>query len=164
MVWKEWLRMLLALMIMVSLAEMLLPAGGLGKISKLVLGLVLILAVLQPFLTLIYRNWDGFELSFQPSLGREEEWRDLAEKVKTAGTKPFLKKGEWEGAGQIKALLLTLDQVNEVEVDLEAFLSSNAEVEIRIDTANPRLKSKARKIVANILNLPEESVLIQEIK
>ena len=73
--WREWLRTLLGLSVLLGLAEMLLPQGNMAKFSKLVFGLVLILAVLEPVVNLVSLNPITIDASlsgtgFEPKLTR----------------------------------------------------------------------------------------------
>jgi stage III sporulation protein AF len=64
MYWREWLQSLLGLVVLLGVLEMLLPSGELAKYSKLVLGLALMLAFLQPLTILLNQDVRDLDLSW----------------------------------------------------------------------------------------------------
>lgn len=161
--WKEWLQTLLALAVLIGLAEMLLPPGDLGRFSKLVLGLVLMLAVLQPLLLLFDRGWEGLELGWQENFPGEPAWQALAARIQAAGEEPFLQDVDQGLARKIESLLLTLNEVEEARVSVESASGGIRRVLVGLDTSDGQVKNKVRKIVAGFLNLQEELVLVQDL-
>lgn len=160
MAWRQWLQALLALVVLSGLAELLLPSGGINKFAKLVLGLVIMLAVFQPLMLIIEPNWEKAVFNWPDFEDHDEKWSALAGRVQTAGVRPFLQNGDPACAAQIEILLLTLDQVSEVQVSLEFSLTGIEAVTVQIDTENQQIRDKARKITAGYLNIPDEQVVM----
>ena len=164
MFWKEWLQILLALAILAGVGELLLPSGDLGRFSRLVLGLVLMLAVLQPLLFVLDRSWEGIELGWQKNPDWEREWQNLAAKIQAAGESPFLRNADQGATKQLETLLLTLEQVTEVVVGIEMASAKINGVTVQLDSSDDGIKSKARKIAASFLNVREDLISVQELR
>ena len=84
MYWKEWLQTLLSLVILVGVAEMLLPSGRLAKFSQLVLGLALMLAVLQPLTLLFNADLNSPDLFGPSALWSVPDLEELAAEIRLA--------------------------------------------------------------------------------
>ncbi|HBN95175.1 MAG TPA: hypothetical protein DDZ66_02655, partial [Firmicutes bacterium] len=106
MYWREWLQTLLSLVILLGIVEMLLPSGELAKYSKLVLGLALMLAILQPLTILLNQDLQNMDLTWISTISSEPQVQVLAERVQLAATTPFLKQDEVTFATQIETVLL----------------------------------------------------------
>jgi len=162
--WRQWLKTLLALVILSGLAELILPGGGVNKFAKLVLGLVIMLAVLQPLQILFGPGWEIPALELPSGLERKaEDWANLAAAVQTAGARPFLAKGDPALAGQLEVLLLTLEQVDEARVSIKFSTDGIEGVLVELSTPNPTVWAKAKKITAGCLNIAENKITVAEL-
>ena len=81
MYWKQWLQTLLSLVVLLGLLELLLPSGELAKYSKLVLGLSLMLAVLQPITLLFNEEFLGVDLAWLKETENIPDVHRLAERI-----------------------------------------------------------------------------------
>ncbi len=83
--WKGWLRTVLGISVLLGIADMLLPKGGTAKFCKLVLGLTLMLAVLQPISNLFSLNPVSVDLDWPGQGLSEREINSIAARVQLAG-------------------------------------------------------------------------------
>ena len=118
MFWREWLTTLLGLTILLAIVEMILPPGDIGKFSRLVLGLVVLLAVLQPLITFLKLNPEIPSISTWVPAQIEQDALVLAEEMRLAGAKPLLEADSGGHIRQLEALLLTMDQIEDVQVEI----------------------------------------------
>jgi stage III sporulation protein AF len=112
-----WAQQLVFLILFVTVVEMILPAGELRRYTKMVVGLVVILAVLDPLLQVVQGpRWTDLLISvpadevMAPSRAVEAGRRMLADA--TMATKAGV-------AEEAEALILTVDGVQRVAVDLD---------------------------------------------
>lgn len=86
---RAWVRNLAFLVVFVTIAEMLLPAGEMRKFVRFVLGLVLILAIVNPLADLVTQG--RWSLSLMPSLlawrpeAPSTDWEEEAAAVNARG-------------------------------------------------------------------------------
>ncbi|HKM43412.1 MAG TPA: stage III sporulation protein AF [Limnochordia bacterium] len=161
MYWKQWLQTLLGLVILLCVLEMLLPSGEMAKFSKLVLGLALMLAVLQPLSILLNQDLYYMDLAWQDALSSEPDVQRLAERVQLAATVPFLKNNEEAVEKQIEDILLSLDDIDHASVQILGAGQRDAPVHIWMrpfSTANAKV---VRELVGSILNIPADQILVK---
>lgn len=158
---RDWLKTLLALTVLLGIVEMLLPPGDIGKFSKLVLGLVVMLAVLQPLTLFLQPHLELPSLGLMKLISSEEELVVLADELRLAGVKPFLEVENGGTLPQLEAVLLTLEQFENVQVRMEGSSPSNQRVVVKIDPKTPSLEGQVRKIVSGLLNLKEHQILVE---
>lgn len=161
MYWREWLQTLLSLVILLGILEMLLPSGELAKFSKLVLGLALMLAVLQPLTLLLDGDLGTLDLSWMSTSSQQPEIQTLAERIQLAAAGPLLKRDEAVWATQIEDVLLNLVEIREVKVQIENEGSSNARVQVLLRPCERDTATRARQIVASLLNVAEGQISVQ---
>ncbi len=106
--WKGWLRTVLGISVLLGIADMLLPKGGTAKFCKLVLGLTLMLAVLQPISNLFSLNPVSVDLDWPGQGLSEREINSIAARVQLAGGARSALRADGGGAlaTQIESLLL----------------------------------------------------------
>lgn len=161
MYWREWLKTLLGLTVLLGVLEMLLPPGDLGKFSKLVLGLALMLAVLQPLTILLNQNLETPDLQQLTTDYPAPDISVMAEKVQVAGTRPFLQYNDQSLNKQIEGLLLTMEQIEDVSVQVKNQGEEERTVTIRITPFEDEIQNRVRRAVAGILNLAEHQIWVQ---
>jgi len=159
--WKEWLQTLLGLVIILGMIEMLLPGGELAKFSKLVLGLALMLAVLQPLTILLNRDLQTLELSLDPTLSPEPAVAVLAQKVQVAATMPFLKRDESALAAQVEGVLMNLDYVEDVQVQIHSVDLGAGMIHVSFRPFSENAKASIERIVSSILNVPANQITVE---
>lgn len=159
MYWRQWLQTLLALVILLCVLEILLPPGELGKFSKLVLGLAIMLAVLQPLAILLNTEVLVLDYAWDQTLWREPDVEGLAERVRLAATTPFLKDREEQVAKEIEDLLLRQLDLVRVRVGFET--ARDLVVQITIDPYSPVQAQTIRDLAGSILNLPRERIVVK---
>lgn len=158
MYWKEWLKMLLGLTTLLGVVELLLPPGDIAKFSKLVLGLVLMLAMLQP-LTIIFSNGlENIDLTWLEQNYPKMDLLDKVERIQVAAAKPFLEVENENSIVQIESLLLTLESIEDVEVHVrdEGFVA------IKIKPFRMELANRVTRIVEGTLGIPANRIEVVE--
>lgn len=156
MYWKEWMQTILALVVLLGILEMLLPSGDLAKFAKLVLGLALMLAVLQPITLLFKADLGRFDVEWFGLNTREPEITVLAERVMEVASVPFLKHEEGLLITEIESVLKILENVEDVQVKIQ----SSSHVQVFLRPFEPSTETKVRKVTAAILNLPEHQISV----
>jgi len=116
---QDWIRTITALVIIIGFFEMLLPDDEMRKFTKLVMGLVIMLAVLQPVIALMNMTWD-FSLHLQPALTSEEQpsWEERGNELHNIGSEPVLAVIEESASRHIETILLLLNGVEKVNVSI----------------------------------------------
>ncbi len=161
MYWREWLQTLLSLVILLGIVEMLLPSGELAKYSKLVLGLALMLAILQPLTILLNQDLQNMDLTWISTISSEPQVQVLAERVQLAATTPFLKQDEVTFATQIETVLLGLEYVENVKVHIESTGQSDALIHIFLQPFGESRKKTVGEIVASMLHVPVNQISVE---
>lgn len=160
--WKDWLRMLLGVSVLLGIAEMLLPPGNMAKFSRLVLGLTLMLAVLQPISNLLSLNPVTVDLNW-PNRGLSEpEIASTAARMQLAGAKSILRAEGGSLARQIEDLLLAETALTKARVEVGSGFSSTAAT-ILIEPYNQQLQGEVQNIVSGILNLKTGQIDVREL-
>lgn len=155
--WREWLRTLLGLSVLLGLAEMLLPQGNMAKFSKLVFGLVLILAVLEPVVNLVSLNPITIDASLSGT-SFEPEIDSAAARLRTARTKPLL------SASSREMEELLLNQVDLVSVQVEGGTGKGGTtVRVLIEPYDGQLENQVKSIVCGLLGLSPNQVEVHEL-
>lgn len=170
--WQEWLRLLITLVIIIGFFEMLLPANDLKKLAKLVAGLVLMLAVLQPVLAIVNLNWVSSLQHDMESVVQSnsfQSWEDKAQQISEAGLRPVLRTIENNAETQLENYLKNSFQLPEatVRITLAAdgtirWVRINAYIADQIVLAEERqqLLTKLRQAVADYLQVSASIVQI----
>ncbi len=161
MYWRQWLQTLLCLVILLGVVEMLLPSGELAKFSKLVLGLALMLALLQPLTILLNEDIQNLDLTWISEIAAEPQVQVLAERVQLAATMPFLKEDETALATQIEAVLLSLDYVEDVKVQIESTGQQGTIVHVFLQPFAMTSTEPVGNLVASMLNIPENQIAVK---
>lgn len=113
--WREWIRTITGLVIMVGFLQMLLPENSMRSVAKLVMGLVLMLAILQPILSIIYWDWDTqfpLELQEEPAISTAN-LQKRSEAVIEAGSQPVVGSALSSASKQVEALALMVEGVKD---------------------------------------------------
>ncbi len=117
--WQQWLRTITALVIIIGFFEMLLPENDLKQLAKLIMGLVLMLAILQPILALVNWNWNPqYFLVEEITIGGQRDWASEAQRIQTAGARPVLQAVEGSATKQLESLLVINEGINDAKVKL----------------------------------------------
>ncbi len=160
MYWKEWLQTLLGLVILLGVLEMLLPSGELAKFAKLVLGLALMLAILQPLIILLNQEMHSVDLSWISGSSSEPEIKMLAERVQLVAATPFLRQDEVKITTELEQVLQSLDGVEDVRVDLGSSGQRSRLIYVFLRPFTLESARMAGQIVASVLNIPQEQVSV----
>ncbi|HBG01564.1 MAG TPA: hypothetical protein DDW87_08340 [Firmicutes bacterium] len=161
MYWKEWLQTLLSLVVLLGIVEMLLPSGELAKFSQLVLGLALLLAVLQPLTLMLNGDLQGVDLSWISGMSREPQVQVLAERIQLAAATPFLQQDEGALATQIEKVLLSLEQIEDVQVEIDSSKNNHPLVTVSVKPFAADLVEVVQQVVASMINVPVNEVLVK---
>lgn len=162
MYWKEWLQTLLGLVVLLGILEMLLPPGDLAKFSKLVLGLVLMLAVLQPLTILLNRGLENPDLSWLNASAPEPQIQALAERLQKAAVSPFVHEEDGGVARQIEGMLLTIEQIQDVKVQIQSPERGESIILVWLQPFELSIENRVRRIVAAILNVAEQQIRVEK--
>ncbi len=118
--WRQWLRIITTLIILMGFFEMLIPENDLKKLTKLVMGLVIMLAILQPILAVVHWNWDPqFYLSDTGATTTMIDWSSESLRIHSAGVKPVLHLVESSVTKQLESLLVLNEGIQDATIDLE---------------------------------------------
>ena len=158
--WKEWLKTITALVIVLGVLETILPDNELRKFAKLVLGLVLMTAVLQPLLTVVYLNWDLGDWEAEIERGSNEAWQGIASRLETKGSEPVFRSLDQSLVHQVEAIVLGMYDVEQVEVQLKKTGSELVEVVVSVDSPDGATLEKVKRVVAHYLNMDEETITV----
>lgn len=156
---REWLKTITALVIILGFLETVLPeAGGVKKFAKLVFGLVLMAAVLQPALQLVMLDWTTAVPTFDGATA-EEGWLKTAERLQVTGAAPLLAAAGQSVAVHLQTILLAVEGVESVEVQIAPGRDQIGEVTVAVQ-GDGRAGSRVKKIAAHYLQIPEEQVTV----
>ena len=105
MYWKQWLQTLLSLVVLLGVSELLLPPGELARFAKLVLGLCLMLAVLQPLVLLVNQDLLGVDLAWLRGTDVAPEVELSAERLQWAGIQVLWQEHDQQFAAELEKAL-----------------------------------------------------------
>src|SRR5690554_3929225 len=159
---RSWLKTITTLVVILGFLETILPeSGGVKGFAKLVFGLVLMAAILQPILSLVNLEW-ALALSPGISDSSQTDWLATAERLQTRGAQPVLAAVDESAAGQLEALVLTVQGVEEADVVIQASMGQieTVRVEVRGDES---VGSRVQKIAAQYLGISPNQVDVKVI-
>lgn len=156
MYWREWFQGLLALIVILGVAELLLPSGELAKFAKLVLGFALMMAFLQPLAILFNQNFELLGGDWLP-LQAEVDLGYRAEKLRFAAALPFM-----QNPTALEAMLQSMDQIQSVQVEVGATSMGTPQLIIWISPFEKQLKEKVSQVVSTVLNLERSQIIVEE--
>ncbi len=119
--WQSWLRLLIGLVLIIGLFDMLLPENDLKKLAKLVMGLVIMFAILQPINALLNFGWNGANILSvtRPVSNLNQDWAQAGNRIYNAGTKPVLQPIATLINHQLEALLITNAMIVDAKIETE---------------------------------------------
>lgn len=161
MYWKQWLQTLLGLVILLGILEILLPPGELGKFSKLVLGLVLMLAVLQPLTIILNQDIRDLDLSWISEDSPDFSVQARGEKMQLAATTPFLQHDQSPLASQLEDILRDLDYIDNVEVRMPDSGRGTTLLQIFVQPFAASSAGEIADIVASLINVPVNQISVE---
>ncbi|KLU40365.1 MAG: hypothetical protein AA931_01795 [Peptococcaceae bacterium 1109] len=156
---RSWLKTVTGLVIILGVLETLLPdAGGVKGFAKLVFGLALMAAILQPVLALVSLDW---AVVAPPETGvGQDNWLATAERLQAKGAAPLLAAVEDSAARQLQSLLLTVDGVEEALVELTPGSGQMEEATVVVQGSG-EIAPRIRRIAAYYLDIPESKVKVR---
>lgn len=161
--WRDWLRTVLSVSVLLGIAEMLLPPGNMAKFSKLVLGLVLMLAILQPISNLLNPNVLTAGLHWLDDVGlAEPNVNPTAAKMQLAGVESILGASGRGLAEQIEDLLLAETALTNTRVEVGLRFGNKVAI-VMIEPYNQQLCTEVKNIVGAILSFDPEQIDVQEL-
>jgi stage III sporulation protein AF len=163
MYWREWLQSLLGLVVLLGVLEMLLPSGELAKYSKLVLGLALMLAFLQPLTILLNQDVRDLDLSWISEEASKPDVERLADNVRLAAATPFLRQDEPVLIAQMEQVLLSLDGIEEATVHMDTQGRGSTLVEVHLRPFSDTQAETVARIVGSLLTIPENRVSVMRL-
>ena len=118
--WQQWLRMLAGLVLVIAFFDLLLPENDSKKLAKLIMGLVITAALIQPIMAIIASGWEGAVFTVDtgipygmPDYGLIHAGTD----VQSAGMPREVLDGQ-TAASQLEALLITNESIVNAQVDI----------------------------------------------
>ncbi len=161
-----WLKGITALVIILGFLETILPESpGIRGTAKLVFGLVLMAAILQPILSLVNIDWaaslslENAASSFSRGTSIQGDWEAVAARLQAKGAAPVLRAVDESAARQLEALLLTIQGVEQVEISLSTDQGAVEAVDVRVRGQNIT-GDRIQRIVSQYLDLPEEHITV----
>lgn len=119
--WQQWLRMLAGLVLVIAFFDLLLPENDSKKLAKLIMGLVITAALIQPIMAIIASGWEGAVFTVDtgipygmPDYGLIHAGTD----VQSAGMEPLRFLIGQTAASQLEALLITNESIVNAQVDI----------------------------------------------
>ena len=158
--WKDWLKTLTTLVILMVILETILPENELRKFAKLVLGLVLMTAVLQPILALVYLNWDMGDWVVDWETDGNEAWQEVAVRLQSKGSEPVLRSLDQSVVHQVEALVFGIHNVEHVEVHVKNTDGKLGEIVVIVESPDEAVLKKIKRVVAHYLNVDEEKFTV----
>lgn len=156
---REWLKTITALVIILGVLETVLPeSGGIKKFAKLVFGLALMAAILQPVLLIVTLDWAA-ALPLPEAGHGEHDWLAAAERLQAKGAAPLLAAASHAAARQLEGLLLALEGVEDIEVQLTPASDGIEEVTVKV-RGDANLGPRIQKIAAHYFHIPEAQVMV----
>ncbi|HHW73452.1 MAG TPA: hypothetical protein GX393_09535 [Firmicutes bacterium] len=160
MYWRQWLQTLFSLAVLLAVLELLLPSGELAKFARLVLGLSLMLAVLEPVVLLVNEEMLGVDLTWLQGGEDAPDVQQLAGTVQWAAVRPFWDEHTGSLAAQLEDALAGLGEVEKVEVRLPASGEGAAMLEILIEPFQPRLRQEVVQLASALLNISPQHISV----
>jgi len=169
--WQQWLRLLVGLVMVISLFDMLLPEHDLKKLAKHVLGLVIMLALLQPLLAIIYGDWETLWGTILPTVPEiDVDWQAAGNAVFTAGFQPMKRVVSSNANQQIEQLLRRHSLIKDARVavsiaDTGEVIGVHAEI-VPFFAADlspsewQNLQEDVIKIIADYLQISERLIFV----
>lgn len=161
MYWKEWLQSLLSLVILLGILEMILPPGDLAKFSRLVFGLVLMLAILQPLTIILDQGVPSVDLTLSDAHSRAPEIEELSESIQLAATTPFLQQNKEAVVSELEDLLLNLEYIDNVRVEIRGAGQYGALIQVFFEPFATRTARSIGDVVGSVLNVSVSQVSVQ---
>lgn len=156
MYWKQWLQMLLSLVVLLGLLEILLPPGGTAKFVRLVMGLSLMLALLQPLTLLVLPELGSIDLGLFSGDAGGLNLEMLADRVRLAAARPLLQQGGGLVVEQVEQALLSTGEVQQVRIEL----TSGSGPYLRVYLHPVQSRDRAANLISTLLNLPLSEISI----
>lgn len=153
MYWKQWLRTLISIVVLLGVLESLLPSGETAKFAKLVFGLSIMLVVLQPLTLLVNPDLLGVDLAWFTPAEPAPELTVHAAKIRYAGARPFV--------GQVEEALADLDGMERVKVELRQGAHGEPQVHVFIHPWDPELSQAAAQLAAVLLSVQAQNIFVQ---
>ncbi|HAN95623.1 MAG: stage III sporulation protein AF [Limnochordia bacterium] len=153
MYWKQWLQTLLSLVVLLGVSELLLPPGELARFAKLVLGLCLMLAVLQPLVLLVNQDLLGVDLAWLRGTDVAPEVELSAERLQWAGIQVLWQEHDQQFAAELEKALAALPGVQKVQADLPPQGSGAQSVRIFLEPYEPHLRLDVQETAAALLRV-----------
>ncbi|NLM39238.1 MAG: stage III sporulation protein AF [Firmicutes bacterium] len=162
-----WLKAITALVIILGFLETILPeSAGLRGTAKLVFGIVLMAAVLQPVLELVHLDWarslssgSALESVYSTSFYAYDDWESTAARLQAKGAAPVLRAVDDSAGRQLEALIMTVQGVEQARVKLVSEQGVIEAVDVTV-TGDGITGHKIQRIIAQYLDLPEERVAV----
>ncbi|NMB00928.1 MAG: hypothetical protein GX971_05325 [Firmicutes bacterium] len=159
MYWKQWLQTLLSLTILLGLLEMLLPSGGLAKFSKLVLGLTLMLAILQPIILILSPDTPLLEFT-QLQQSSQPDFQVLADNLRSAAAWPFLEQDGSTMLAELEEALRQSPDIREIEISVQRRGQKSAVVQVLIEPFDAATALRVKQAISAMLNLPTGDIQV----
>ncbi|MDI9419812.1 MAG: stage III sporulation protein AF [Firmicutes bacterium] len=117
--WQQWVRMLAGLVLFTAFFDLLLPENDSKKLAKLIMGLVIVAAMLQPVLTMVASNWDSTIIALGtagPSWTPNHDVTYPGAEIQFAGMEPMWPLISSSAAAQLEALLISSESIENAQV------------------------------------------------
>lgn len=171
--WHSWISSLIGLILIIGFFDMLLPDNNMKKMAKLVIGLVILIAVIEPILAVLNFNWSNPSWVQVGTTLEFEVWQSAGTDLYHAGSKPVLQTVAKNAEHQVEALLIVNDAIGDARITIslnEAGAVTKVIAKIDAATASSgrliqenkhEIEDLARSTIARYLQITEELILIE---
>lgn len=160
--WREWIKTLLALTLILGALDILLPRGEIGKFAKFTIGLALMLAVLQPLTALLtpQMDLDAF-LLHQPQVAHDFLFQ--GERLKSVAAKPFLEQQTHLQIQRLQEAIVDSTEVAEIEIEILTDNVYQPIATVKIQPFNSTNERRVKQIFKDSLGFAEQQIVVDSL-
>lgn len=166
----EWLKQLVIIVLLAAFADLLLPTRSMQKYVRMVMGLAIIAAMLQPIVPLLSRNWSDQAAStaaneLLPSGGTSAEGAAQAGSLRALTTdikRQTEQTAEHLLATRLRGEVQALYPVSVSSIDVSGVDKSGSQLSVRVvlAQASGAMAEKVRNHLAHELDIPIGQVTV----
>jgi stage III sporulation protein AF len=163
---SKWVRDIVLLVLYITFLEMLIPRGNMQKYVRLVTGLLVMLAIIRPIMSLVGGGFslDGLLPFEEVGDGSMNQIIFTGQEIQRKGQEVVQGTSVAMAEGKIRGILMTFEDIEDSEVDLRASGGqiSGARLQILLpplETSKMQdLERRVKVVVGSFLDLSEEKI------